>query len=53
VAATLSPEQVAQFDREHAEMLQRIAPPQFPVLHRVDAYVMEPLERRTEEEDRQ
>lgn len=46
VAATLSPDEIADFDREHAELLDRIAAPQFTVLHRIDAYVMEPLEHK-------
>jgi SAM-dependent methyltransferase len=44
VGATLPAERVREFDRRHAELLERIAPPEFTVLHRIDAYAMEPLE---------
>jgi SAM-dependent methyltransferase len=37
--ATLSPEQLEQFDREHDELLKRIAPEEFTILHRVDAHI--------------
>jgi SAM-dependent methyltransferase len=37
--ATLSPELLEQFDREHDELLKRIATDQFTVLHRIDAHV--------------
>lgn len=40
VGATLNPSEVAAFDAEHARLLEQIAPPQFTVLHRVDAHVM-------------
>jgi SAM-dependent methyltransferase len=43
VGATLSPAEVAAFDAEHATLLERIAPPQFTVLHRVDAHLFRPL----------
>jgi SAM-dependent methyltransferase len=43
VGATLSPSQVQRFDNRHAELLEHIAPERFTVLHRIDAYVMEPL----------
>ncbi len=43
VGAALSDEEVERFDREHAELLERIAPPEFTVLHRVDCFVLRPL----------
>ena len=43
VGATLSPDEVAAFDAEHQALLERLAPPQFTVLHRVDAHLFRPL----------
>lgn len=43
VGAALSPEAVAEFDRQHMQMLSRIAPDKFTVLHRIDAHILEPL----------
>lgn len=43
VGASLSPEEVAAFDTAHAELLERIVPEEFTVLHRVDAFVLRPL----------
>jgi len=40
VGATLSAEQVAAFDRAHAALLERIAPPSFTIKHRVDARIL-------------
>jgi hypothetical protein len=40
VGASMSPEQVAAFDSEHAELLDRIAPPAFRLTHRVDACIL-------------
>ncbi len=40
VGATLSPAEVAAFDADHTRLLERIAPPRFTVLHRVDAHVL-------------
>ena len=42
IGATLTPEQVAAFDREHDALLQRIASDSFSVLHRIDAHLMRP-----------
>jgi SAM-dependent methyltransferase len=39
IGASLAPDAVAAFDREHAALLERIAPPEFTVLHRIDAHV--------------
>jgi SAM-dependent methyltransferase len=36
--ATLPPDQLAAFDAEHAALLEKIAPPEFTVLHRIDAH---------------
>ena len=46
VGASLSPEEVAAFDREHAELLASMVPQSFTVLHRIDCHVMRP--RRSE-----
>jgi SAM-dependent methyltransferase len=43
VGATLAPDEVAAFDAAHAELLARIAPDPFAVVHRVDAHVLRPL----------
>ena len=43
VGATLAPAEVAAFDAEHQAMLERVAPPNFHVLHRVDAHLFRPL----------
>ena len=39
VGAALSPAEVAAFDREHAELLAKIAGPEFAILHRIDARI--------------
>jgi hypothetical protein len=41
VGAALPPEKVAEFDAAHAELLERIAPETFPVLHRIDAHIFQ------------
>jgi SAM-dependent methyltransferase len=41
VGAAMTPEQVAEFDAAHDEMLRRIAPETFTVLHRIDAHVFQ------------
>jgi SAM-dependent methyltransferase len=43
VGATLSEEETARFDGEHAALLARIAPERFSVLHRVDAHILRPV----------
>ena len=43
VGATLPPAQVAAFDAELKTQLERTAPPQFTVLHRIDAHLFRPL----------
>jgi SAM-dependent methyltransferase len=40
VGATLSAAEVEAFDAEHARLLERIAPPRFSVLHRIDAHLL-------------
>lgn len=40
VAAALNPAETEQFDKEHRQLLQKIAPEQFTVLHRVAARIM-------------
>jgi SAM-dependent methyltransferase len=40
VGASMTPEQVAAFDGEHAALLKRIASPSFTLTHRVDARIL-------------
>jgi SAM-dependent methyltransferase len=40
IGASLPDDQVAAFDREHAMLLERMAPERFTVRHRVDAHVV-------------
>jgi SAM-dependent methyltransferase len=42
VGASLSEDEVAAFDREHARLLEQTVPPQFTVLHRVDCHIFRP-----------
>jgi len=42
VGASLPPEQVEQFDQEHAALLAGIAPERFAVLHRLSAHILLP-----------
>jgi 2-polyprenyl-3-methyl-5-hydroxy-6-metoxy-1,4-benzoquinol methylase len=44
IGATLKPNEVERFDAEHASLLERIAPEQFSVLHRIDCHVFEPAD---------
>jgi hypothetical protein len=43
VGASLSPQEVAAFDREHADLLAKTVDPSFTVLHRIDCHIMRPL----------
>jgi len=43
VGATLTPEQIEAFDGEHDDLLRRIAPEVFTVLHRIDAHLFQPV----------
>lgn len=43
IGATLAPAEVAAFDAEHQALLERLAPENFRVLHRVDAHLFRPL----------
>ncbi len=43
VGATLAPAEVEAFDAAHQALLERLAPQQFTVLHRVDAHLFRPL----------
>jgi 2-polyprenyl-3-methyl-5-hydroxy-6-metoxy-1,4-benzoquinol methylase len=36
--ATLAPDELARFDGEHAALLEKIAPPEFTIAHRLDAH---------------
>ncbi len=40
VGATMTAEEVARFDAEHAALLERVADPEFTVLHRIDAHLL-------------
>lgn len=42
IGATLSPEEVNLFDTKHAELLTKITPKSFSVLHRINAHIFEP-----------
>lgn len=39
IGATLSAEEIAQFDEEHRKLLERIAPPKFTILHQLAVHV--------------
>ena len=41
IGASLSDEQVRAFDLEHAALLEEIAPPEFTLVHRIDAHLFE------------
>jgi SAM-dependent methyltransferase len=41
IGASLSAERVAEFDAAHDELLRRIAPDEFAVLHRIDAHIFQ------------
>jgi SAM-dependent methyltransferase len=41
VGASLPPERVAEFDREHAALLKTIAPPEFTILHQIILHIFE------------
>ncbi len=41
VGASMTPEEVSEFDTAHDAMLRRIAPETFTVLHRIDAHVFQ------------
>jgi SAM-dependent methyltransferase len=43
VGASLPVGKVAAFDREHAELLERISEPSFAILHRIDAHILRPV----------
>ena len=43
VGASLSAEEVAAFDAAHAELLERIAPEEFTIRHRIDAFLLRPI----------
>jgi hypothetical protein len=39
IAASLKPAEVEAFDREHEQLLARIAPDEFDVCHRLHAHI--------------
>ena len=41
IGASMPPEKVAEFDAAHDELLRRIAPDTFTVLHRIDAHIFQ------------
>lgn len=43
IGAALSAEEVKKFDAEHRKALEKMAPPEFTVLHRLDAHIMQPV----------
>lgn len=43
IGATLSDEQVARFDADHRQLLERTTSKSFTILHRIDCHVFEPL----------
>jgi SAM-dependent methyltransferase len=43
IGATLAPEQIEAFDREHEKLLQSIAPESFTVSHRIDARMFQTM----------
>jgi hypothetical protein len=43
VGASLPAERVAEFDEAHAELLERTVPQEFTVLHRIDCFVLSPV----------
>jgi SAM-dependent methyltransferase len=43
IGASLNPDDVAAFDRDHEALLRRITPESFSVLHRINAYILRPL----------
>jgi SAM-dependent methyltransferase len=42
VGATLGPAEVRAFDAAHRDLLERSVPPQFEILHRIDAFILIP-----------
>jgi hypothetical protein len=42
VGASMMPEQVEAFDREHAALLENTVPQRFAVLHWIDAHILVP-----------
>lgn len=42
VGASMSPDEIARFDDAHRHLLEEIAPPEFTILHRIDAHLFEP-----------
>jgi SAM-dependent methyltransferase len=47
VGASLSPDQVAAFDRAHASLLEETAPPSFTVLHQMELHIFENIKPET------
>jgi len=41
VGASLPPERVVEFDREHTALLEKIAPPEFTILHQIVLHIFE------------
>lgn len=46
VGAALTSSEVDAFDREHAALLERIAPEEFSVVHRIDCFILRPVAHR-------
>ena len=48
IGASLPPDEVERFDEEHASLLEKIAPPRFEILHRINAHIFRFLEHARE-----
>lgn len=43
IGATLTPDRIAAFNQERADLLARTVPEQLTVLHWIDAHIMKPI----------
>ena len=43
IGATLGPQQIEEFDREHDALLRSIAGEEFAILHRIEAHLVQPI----------
>jgi SAM-dependent methyltransferase len=41
IGASLPPDRTAEFDREHAALLEKVAPPEFTILHQIVLHILE------------
>ena len=42
VGAALSKKEILEFDKEHEQLLESLAPCEFSIIHRIDAHIMVP-----------